>query len=166
MADLPSGTVTFLFTDIEWSTRLWERDRVAMRPAIDRDFRVIREATTAHDGVLIKIISDAVKAAFPTAPDAVAAVNGAPERATLLWAAGDQPRRDLGADASQAPRGAHARLVRPLEERLEPGRFAEAWAAGQELTLDYVRDFGEERLAREGWLITPHEAVQASETST
>jgi class 3 adenylate cyclase len=147
MADLPSGTVTFLFTDIEWSTRLWERDRVAMRLAADRHFRVIGEATTAHDGVLIKIISDAVKAAFPTAPDAVDAVNGAPERAARLCAAGDQLRRDLGADASQAPRGAHARLVRPLKERLELERFAEAWATGQGLTLEYVHDSGEERLA-------------------
>jgi class 3 adenylate cyclase len=32
MPDLPSGTVTFLFTDIEGSSALWERDRVAMAP--------------------------------------------------------------------------------------------------------------------------------------
>jgi class 3 adenylate cyclase len=111
MADLLSGTVTFLFTDIEGSTALWEWDRVAMRLAVDRHFRVIREATTAHDGVLMKIIGDAAQAAFPTASDAVAAVNGAPERATRLWAAGDQLRRDLGADASQISREAHARFV-------------------------------------------------------
>jgi class 3 adenylate cyclase len=86
MADLRSGTVTFQFTDVEGSTGLWERDRVAMRLAVDRHFRLIREATTAHDGVLIKIFGDAVKAALPTAPDAVAAVNGTPERATRLWA--------------------------------------------------------------------------------
>jgi hypothetical protein len=96
---------------------------------------------------LIKIIGDAAQAAFPTAPDAVAAVNGAPEPAIRLWAAGDQLRCDLRADARQASREAHTRFVRSLKERLEPGRFAEAWAAGQELTLDYVRDFGEERLA-------------------
>jgi class 3 adenylate cyclase len=86
MADLRSGTVTFQFTDVEGSTALWERNRVAMRLAVDRHFRLIREATTAHDGVLIKIFGDAVKAALPTAPDAVAAVNGTPERATRLWA--------------------------------------------------------------------------------
>jgi class 3 adenylate cyclase len=147
MADLPSVTVTFLFTDIEGSTALWERDRVAMRLAVDRHFRLIREATTAHDEVLIKIIGDAGKAAFPTAPDAVAAVNGAPKRATRLWAADDQLRRHLGADASQASREAHARFVRSLTERLESERFAEAWAADQGLTLDYVQDCGEERLA-------------------
>jgi hypothetical protein len=49
-----------------------------MRLAVDRRFRLIRKATTGHDGVLIKIFGDVVKAAFPTAPDAVAAVNGTP----------------------------------------------------------------------------------------
>jgi len=34
MPDLPSGTVTFLFTDIEGSTALWERDRQAMADAV------------------------------------------------------------------------------------------------------------------------------------
>ena len=36
MADLPSGTVTFLFTDIEGSTERWERDRPAMAAAVER----------------------------------------------------------------------------------------------------------------------------------
>ena len=36
MADLPCGTVTFLFTDIEGSTALWERGREAMARAVDR----------------------------------------------------------------------------------------------------------------------------------
>jgi class 3 adenylate cyclase len=39
MGDLPRGTVTFLFTDIEGSTRLWERDRAAMANAADRKSR-------------------------------------------------------------------------------------------------------------------------------
>ncbi|HLL50787.1 MAG TPA: hypothetical protein VK356_08975, partial [Thermomicrobiales bacterium] len=40
MADLPSGTVTFLFTDIEGSTQLWERDRTAMAAAVERHFQL------------------------------------------------------------------------------------------------------------------------------
>jgi class 3 adenylate cyclase len=43
MPDLPSGTVTFLFTDIEGSTALWERDRVAMAAAVARHI-IRREA--------------------------------------------------------------------------------------------------------------------------
>jgi len=44
MADLPRGTVTFLFTDIEGSTRLWERDRVAMGTAVVRHLELREES--------------------------------------------------------------------------------------------------------------------------
>jgi class 3 adenylate cyclase len=73
MPDLPSGTVTFLFTDIEGSTALWERDSDAMAAAVERHLHLLRAAIEAHGGVLFKIVGDAVQAAFPTAPDAVAA---------------------------------------------------------------------------------------------
>src|SRR3954469_24487861 len=72
MPDLPSGTVTFLFTDIEGSTALWERDQVAMASAVARHLTLLRAATEAHTGVLYKVVGDAVQAAFPTALDAVA----------------------------------------------------------------------------------------------
>ena len=54
MADLPSGTVTFLFTDIEGSTALWERDRAAMRVAVERHLAILRSTIEAHHGVLYK----------------------------------------------------------------------------------------------------------------
>jgi len=73
MADLPSGTVTFLFTDIEGSTALWERDQAAMSIAVERHFQLLREAVSAHAGVVFKVVGDAVQAAFPTAPHTVAA---------------------------------------------------------------------------------------------
>jgi hypothetical protein len=73
VADLPSGTVTFLFTDIEGSTALWERDRTAMAAAVERHLHLLRAAIEAHDGVLFKTAGDAVPVAFPTAPGAVAA---------------------------------------------------------------------------------------------
>jgi predicted ATPase/class 3 adenylate cyclase len=73
MADLPSGTVTFFFTDIEGSTALWEQDQVAMASAVSRHLTLLRAATESHDGTLFKVVGDAVQAAFPTAPDAVAA---------------------------------------------------------------------------------------------
>ena len=82
MPDLPSGTVTFLFTDIEGSTALWERDRAAMAAAVARHITLLDAAIQAHGGVHFKTVGDAVQAAFPTAPDAIAAALDA-QRALL-----------------------------------------------------------------------------------
>ena len=68
MADLPRGTVTFLFTDIEGSTALWERDRTAMANAVDRHLALLPAAIEAHGGVLFKTVGDAVQAVFPPLP--------------------------------------------------------------------------------------------------
>ena len=73
MPDLPSGTVTFLFTDVEGSTALWEQDPSAMRVAVDRHLALLTAAVTAHGGVHFKTVGDAIQAAFPTAPAALAA---------------------------------------------------------------------------------------------
>jgi len=73
MSDLPSGTVTFLFTDIEGSTALWERDRAAMATAVARHLALIDHAIASHHGIHFKTVGDAVQAAFPTSPQAVAA---------------------------------------------------------------------------------------------
>ena len=68
-----SGTVSFLFTDIEGSTALWERDRQAMSAAVERHFALLDEAVSAQNGVLFKTIGDATQAALPTVPNAIAA---------------------------------------------------------------------------------------------
>ena len=73
MPDFPSGTVTFLFTDIEGSTALWEQDRAAMATAVERHHTLVREAIEIHHGVLFKIVGDAVQAAFQSAPAALTA---------------------------------------------------------------------------------------------
>jgi class 3 adenylate cyclase len=73
MVDLPCGTVTFLFTDIEGSTALWERDRAVMAAVVERHLALLRAAIESHDGILFKMVGDAVQAVFPTAPDAIAA---------------------------------------------------------------------------------------------
>jgi predicted ATPase/class 3 adenylate cyclase len=72
---LPGGedTVTFLFTDIEGSTRLWEADSEAMRAAVARHDTVLRTAIEAHEGHVFKTVGDGFYAAFSTAPAAVAA---------------------------------------------------------------------------------------------
>ncbi len=69
----PGGTVTFLFTDIEDSTALWERDAEAMRRAVDRHLALLDEAIAASGGVRYKTIGDATQAAFHTGPAALEA---------------------------------------------------------------------------------------------
>src|SRR5579862_824641 len=69
----PSGTVTFLFTDIEGSTKLWEQHPDAMRIALARHDALLRQAIENNDGVVFKTIGDAFCAAFATAPNALAA---------------------------------------------------------------------------------------------
>ncbi|MBC8135225.1 MAG: tetratricopeptide repeat protein [Fibrella sp.] len=69
--ELPTGTVTFLFTDMEGSTRLWDRDAEGMRVALVAHDRLIRTAIEAKGGVIFKTIGDAFCAAFRVAKDAV-----------------------------------------------------------------------------------------------
>jgi predicted ATPase/class 3 adenylate cyclase len=69
----PTGTVTFLFTDIEGSTRLWERYHGHMEDAHRRHEALIRAAIAAHGGYTYKMVGDAFQAAFQTAPGALAA---------------------------------------------------------------------------------------------
>ena len=64
MTELPSGTVTFLFTDIEGSTRLWEEHPDAMRDALARHDELLREAIEAHGGHVVKTTGDGCMAAF------------------------------------------------------------------------------------------------------
>src|SRR5947209_5232933 len=73
MADPPSGTVTFLFTDIEGSTRLWEQHPGAMQEVLPRHDAILRTAFEAHGGCVFKTVGDAFCAAFSTASDAVPA---------------------------------------------------------------------------------------------
>src|ERR1700745_3445486 len=60
----PSGVVTFLFTDIEGSTRRWEADADAMRTALSRHDQVLQAAIESHDGFLFSRTGDGFVAAF------------------------------------------------------------------------------------------------------
>src|SRR4051812_43995816 len=80
MAELPSGTVTFLFTDIEGSTSRWEHQPEAMRIALARHDALVRAAIHEHGGHVVKTMGDAFHAAFARAPDALAATLDAQRR--------------------------------------------------------------------------------------
>ena len=70
---LPIGTVTFLFTDIEGSTRLWESQPDAMRIALGRHDEIIRRAIESSGGRIFKTAGDAFYTVFVDAADALAA---------------------------------------------------------------------------------------------
>jgi predicted ATPase/class 3 adenylate cyclase len=69
MSGLPVGTVTFLFTDIEGSTRLWENQPEVMRTALARHDAILRDLIERQDGFVFKTVGDAFCAAFHTAAD-------------------------------------------------------------------------------------------------
>jgi predicted ATPase/class 3 adenylate cyclase len=73
MAESRNGTITFLFTDVEGSTALWEKNSNAMSEALSRHDEVLRTAIEAHNGHVFKTVGDAFHATFSTAPDALEA---------------------------------------------------------------------------------------------
>ena len=78
MRDLPEGTVTFLFTDVEGSTRLLhELGAERYAEALAEHRRIVREACVRNGGVEVDTQGDAFFFAFPTAPGALAAAAGA-----------------------------------------------------------------------------------------
>src|ERR671911_1022995 len=123
MSEMPRGTVSFLFTDVENSSALWERNGAAMMPAMARHVSLLREAVTAHGGVLFKRVGDGTQSAFPTAPAALCAALAAqrallgepgpdelgPLRACMALHAGEAEPR--GGDYLAAPLNRLARLL-------------------------------------------------------
>jgi predicted ATPase/class 3 adenylate cyclase len=73
MPQPPSGTVTFLFSDIEGSTQLWESVPESMRSALERHDALVRAAIEGHGGYVVKTTGDGAHAAFGRAGDALAA---------------------------------------------------------------------------------------------
>ncbi len=88
--NLPSGTITFLLTDIEGSTRLWEAHPQAMRAALARHDVLLAEIIAVHGGHLFKHTGDGACAAFRSAQAALSAAVAA-QRALLTENWGDTP---------------------------------------------------------------------------
>jgi predicted ATPase/class 3 adenylate cyclase len=74
MPEQPTGTVTFLFTDIEGSTRLWQEHPADMRAVLARHDELVRDAIEGRGGYVVKTTGDGFHAAFA---DPVAAINAA-----------------------------------------------------------------------------------------
>ena len=72
-ARLPSGTVTFLFTDVEGSTRMWASDTEAMSASLLVHDAILRGAIEGNGGYVFTTAGDSFAAAFGRASDAVRA---------------------------------------------------------------------------------------------
>ena len=105
---LPTGTVTFLLTDVEGSTQRWEAAPEAMAAAIARHYELLDEAIEGHGGVrpVEQGEGDSVVAAFSRASDAVGGGAGGTASVRRRVVAGG--RRAQGADGGAHRRGAVA----------------------------------------------------------
>ena len=102
-APLPTGAVTFAFTDIEGSTVRWERDREAMQEAVRRHDAIVRTAVTEHGGHVFKTMGDAFCVAFEHPEDAVAAmvgIGGGTLFIPYFKASGMEPKVAIGTSAA------------------------------------------------------------------
>src|SRR5664279_4844423 len=165
---LPTGTVTFLFTDIEGSTQLWETRQAAMRQALAQHDAIIRKAIESNNGYLVKTTGDGAHAAFAIAEDALAASTAA-QYALLTHAWGEVPIKSRMALHSGAAEQRDGDYYGPALNRA--ARLMAAGHGGQillslatgELVRDHLpagttlRDMGERRLKD---LIRPERVYQ------
>jgi predicted ATPase/class 3 adenylate cyclase len=93
----PTGPVTFLFTDIEGSTQMWEHHTSAMEAALSLHDDVVRRAIEGRDGYVFSLAGDAFAAAFSSAEDAVGAARDAQaDLASADWPDGARIRVRMG----------------------------------------------------------------------
>src|SRR5215211_7204182 len=71
MSQFPSGTVTFLFTDIEGSTKLAQEHPQEMPELLARHNAILNQSIEMHHGFVFRTVGDSFSAAFATASDAL-----------------------------------------------------------------------------------------------
>ncbi len=145
MGELPTGTVTFLFTDIEGSTRLLqELGPDVYRGAQDRHAEILRRTITGGGGTEIRTEGDAFFAVFPTATGALAAAVAAQrELATASWPQGFPIRVRMGLHTGEGRLGGDDYLGIDVNRA---ARIAAAGHGGQVLVSDTTRGLVEHAL--------------------
>ncbi len=155
---LPTGTVTFLFTDIEGSTALLTLLGEAYVTLLERHAEILRSAITAHGGTEVGTEGDAFFAVFPSAPDAVAAASSA-QRALMvtIWPNDASVRVRMGLHTGVARLGGDNYVGLDVHRA---ARIADAGHGGQVLLSEatralvdhalpgdtHLRDLGQHRL--------------------
>jgi len=147
-AELPTGTVTFLFTDVEGSTRLLQEHGAGYADLLAEHRTALRRAFTRYDGVEVDTQGDAFFVAFARATDAVAAaaaareaLSGGPIRVRMGIHTGEPQLTDdgyVGIDVHRAARIAAAAHGGQIVVSATTGRLLQSDA--------HVRDLGEHRL--------------------
>jgi predicted ATPase/class 3 adenylate cyclase len=157
-SDPSPKTLTFVFTDLESSTRLWERFPEPMKAAMERHDAILRHAVEGSDGRVVKIMGDGLMAVFSFAADGVKACLEA-QRALRgeAWPETGPLRVRMGMHAGEAQRRA-GDFFGPAVNRA--ARIMAAAHGGQVLLSEYasalaepglphdagLRDLGEHRL--------------------
>src|SRR3990172_2874525 len=167
MPGLPTGTVTFLFTDIEGSTPLWESDSELMSAALQVHNQALRQAIEASGGAGFKIVGDAFQAAFGTAPQALkAAIEAQRALQAAPWNELGPLRVRMGLHTGEAELDPGGDEYTVSHTKNRAGRIMSAAHGGQVLlsqeSADLVRrtlpdsvtlkDLGEHRLKGMQWL--------------
>ena len=99
----PSGTVTFLFTDVEGSTRLWEEHPGEMRVALERHDEILRSAIESRGGYVFSTAGDSFGAAFGRCADAIdSAMSIQQELAGVSWSTPGPVRVRVGLHSGEA----------------------------------------------------------------
>jgi class 3 adenylate cyclase len=137
MPELPAGTVTFLFTDIEGSTRLLQRVGEGYRDLLAAHDRMLREAIAAGGGVEVQTDGDAFFAAFPTAAGALrAAVQAQRALSKYGWPEANVVRVRMGLHTGEGILGGDNYVGLDVHRA---ARIAAAGHGGQVLVSDTTR---------------------------
>jgi class 3 adenylate cyclase len=106
MTDRPSGTVTFLFTDIEGSTDLLQRLGDEYADVLASHFQILRAAIDGHGGTEESIDGDSLFAVFPSAVEAVgAAIDAQRQLSEYDWSEGSRVLVRMGLHSGEATYG-------------------------------------------------------------
>lgn len=151
MPQLPSGTITFLYTDIEGSTPMWDHNPQAMQASVERHNAILREAIEAHGGMIYKVIGDAFQAAFSMPPKAIeAAVAAQKALVSADWGESGPIRVRMGIHTGPAEASAGDYISSSSNQTLNRvARIMAAGHGGQILVSLAVEELSRGRLPKE-----------------